>query len=421
MTQMKKKEESKQLFSNDEVYMDKIYEPNMRNLLKRCYQCARCSGVCQLSKVQKFTPSRIIQEILEGFEEKIITSGILNDCLTCNSCLQNCPEDVNFADIVRMARYKMRQRDEQCLDDSVAHKAMYTTISELMSYSHVEPKRDLSWVPKECEISDTGDIMFFVGCQPYFKFEFDELDNIPANTLKIISKIEEKPIVVRKDENCCGHDLYWGQGKFKAFIDLAKKNYELFERAGVSTIITSCAEGYRTFKVEYPKLFNDFSDKFEVKHILEYIYEKWKQGEIEFKNPDDNAVDVQFTYHDPCRLSRFLPKESTLIEDIREIFTKLKSLGYSFIEMEHNKKNALCCGVSTWMNCNERSKALRYKRLLEAKAAGTTMVTSCPKCIMHFSCLQNDFEDIASIEIKDVSEFLVNLIHKVDKKEEGKE
>ena len=419
MTQMKKKEKAEQFFKDDDYYLDKIYEPKMRNLLKRCYQCARCSGVCQLSKVQKFTPSRIIQEILEGFDEKIY-NGVLNDCLTCNSCMQNCPEDVNFADIVRMARYKMRQRDEQCLDDSVAHKAMYTTISELMSYSHVQPKRDLSWVPKECEIADSGEVLYFVGCMPYFKFEFDELDNIPANSLKIISKIEEKPIVVRKDEVCCGHDLYWGQGKFKAFIDLAKKNYELFMNAGVSTIITSCAEGYRTFKVEYPKLFEDFNDKFEVKHILEYIYEKWKQGEIEFKNPDESMTDVQFTYHDPCRLSRFLPKESTLIEDIREMFVQLKSLGYIFNEMEHNKKNALCCGVSTWMNCNERSKALRYKRLLEAKAAGTTMVTSCPKCILHFSCLQNDFEDIASIEIKDISEFLVNLIQKVEKKEEEK-
>ena len=131
-------------------------------------------------------------------------------------------------------------------------------------------------------------------------------------------------------------------------------------------------------------------------------------------------ADVQFTYHDPCRLSRFLPKESSLIEDIREMFAQLKSLGYIFNEMEHNQKNALCCGVSTWMNCNERSKALRYKRLLEAKAAGTTMVTSCPKCILHFSCLQNDFEDIASIEIKDISEFLVNLIQKVEKNEEEK-
>ena len=78
MTQMKKKEKAEQFFKDDDYYLDKIYEPKIRNLLKRCYQCARCSGVCQLSKVQKFTPSRIIQEILEGFDEKIYNC-FLND------------------------------------------------------------------------------------------------------------------------------------------------------------------------------------------------------------------------------------------------------------------------------------------------------------------------------------------------------
>jgi heterodisulfide reductase subunit D len=80
--------------------------------------------------------------------------------------------------------------------------------------------------------------------------------------------------------------------------------------------------------------------------------------------------------------------------------------------MEHNQKDALCCGVSSWMNCNEKSKALRYKRMLEAKSAGEILVTSCPKCIAHFSCLakEKEFEDIASIEILDFSEFLINHI-----------
>ena len=78
--------------------------------------------------------------------------------------------------------------------------------------------------------------------------------------------------------------------------------------------------------------------------------------------------------------------------------------------MEHNKENSYCCGVNSWMNCNEKSKALRYKRLLEAKAAGTKMITACPKCRMHLNCLKKDYEDFSSIEILDFSEFLVDFI-----------
>jgi Fe-S oxidoreductase len=410
ITETKKGEDLEELSNNIDSYLEKVYEPNIRKLLYRCYQCVRCSGVCQLSKVQTFEPSRIIQMILEGFEDKIIESEVLWDCLTCNACLQNCPEGINFADIVRMAKYKMRKSYNQKPDEYIAHKGVYTTISEIMSEPYIKPDRSLDWVPKGCEISDQGNIMYYVGCLPYFNFEFENSDSIAESTLKILYKIEKEPIVVLQDEICCGHDLYWGQGKLETFINLGKKNIRRIEETGVKTIITACAECYRTFKVDYPNIFEDFKDKFTVKHLIEYIYDNWKEGKIEFKNPNEQEQKIRFTYHDPCRLSRFLPKESNIIENVREIFSHLKKIGYEFTEMLHNKTEALCCGVSSWMNCNERSKALRYKRLLEAKDAGEIMVTSCPKCKMHLSCLQEDYEDIASIEIVDFSEFLVNLI-----------
>jgi Fe-S oxidoreductase len=140
----------------------------------------------------------------------------------------------------------------------------------------------------------------------------------------------------------------------------------------------------------------------------------WKEGKIEFINTSQLEEQISFTYHDPCRLSRFLPKENTITESVREIFKEFNKLGYNFNEMEHNKSNSLCCGVNSWMNCNEKSKALRYKRMLEAKSAGTVMVTSCPKCRIHLSCLQNDIEEISSIEILDFSEFLINHIKVIE-------
>jgi Fe-S oxidoreductase len=421
ITEIKKGEDQEEFIDDIDSYLEKVYDPNIRKLLYKCYQCVRCSGVCQLSKVQTFEPSRIIQMILEGFEYKIIESGVLWDCLTCNACLQNCPEGINFADIVRIAKYKMRESYQQNPDDFVAHKGVYTTISEIMSEPYIKPNRSLDWVPKGCEISDQGNIMYYVGCLPYFNFEFENSDYIAESTLKILCKIEKEPIVILQDEICCGHDLYWGQGKLEAFINLGKKNIRRIEETGVKTIITACAECYRTLEVDYPNIFEDFKDKFTVKHLIEYIYDNWKEGKIEFKNPNEQEQKIPFTYHDPCRLSRFLPKESNIIENIREIFSHLKKIGYEFTEMAHNKTEALCCGVSSWMNCNERSKALRYKRLLEAKDAGEILVTSCPKCKIHLSCLQEDYEDIASIEIVDFSEFLVNLIYIVgtNEKTEG--
>jgi heterodisulfide reductase subunit D len=405
--------------SYSERTIKKPQEFELRTLLKHCYQCGRCSGVCQLSKVQKYPPSKIIQLILEGFEEKVLESGTLWDCLTCNSCLQNCPQDINFADLVRLARFKMINLKNQNPDEYIAHKGMYTTISEIMSQQDTIPNRDLGWIPEGCEISDTGSTLYYVGCLPFFNFEFEDIDPIAISTLKIICQVESAPVVVLREEICCGHDIYWGQGKLDEFDILAHKNISAFKKAGIKTIVTACAECYRTFKVDYADKFEEFRDQFEVKHIIEYVYDNWKKNKLRFQTPGVRNEIIPFTFHDPCRLSRFLPKENDILEKTREIFGEFKKLGYEFKEMDHNKKNSLCCGVSAWMNCNEKSKALRYKRMLEAKEAGSILVTSCPKCRIHLKCLQNDFEDIASIEILDFSEFVVDHIEPIDNNEES--
>ncbi|MFX1239217.1 MAG: (Fe-S)-binding protein [Promethearchaeota archaeon] len=387
-----------------------ISEIDLNSLLRRCYQCGVCSGVCQISKVQKYTPSRIIQLILEGFEDKVLESGVLWDCLTCNTCLQKCPQNINFADIVRIGRYKMQKYFHQNPDDYIAHKGIYTTISEIMCQEHIKPNRDLSWVPNECKISyEKGEILYYVGCLPYFNFEFDKINPIAESTIRIISLIENKEILILKEEVCCGHDLYWGQGKIEEFQNLAKKNQKMLQEAGVSTIITACAECYRSFKIDYPKYIEGFKDKFQIYHIIEYVYEKWKDGIIEFAHPNKKER-IKFTFHDPCRLSRFLPGSNEILNQSREIFFEFRRLGYEFNEMEHNKENSLCCGVNSWMNCNEKSKALRYMRMLEAKTAGSLMLTACPKCLIHMKCIQNDYDNIASIEIQDFSEFLIKHI-----------
>ena len=230
ITESKKQEKIERDKDDLQFYIKKIYEPNLRKLLRRCDTCARCTGVCQVSKVQKFTPSRIIQMILEGFEDRVIESGVLWDCLMCNSCLQSCPKGINFVDIVRIARYKMRMKETQNLDRIIAHKGIYPMMSEIMSSKNIGIERPLGWIPSECNISEKGELLYYVGCLPYFNYEFENLDSIAESTLKMICRLEQEPIVVLKEEICCGHDLYWGQAKFEVFIELAKRNIDNFEK-----------------------------------------------------------------------------------------------------------------------------------------------------------------------------------------------
>ena len=182
ITEIRKGDKVEEPIDENSKFLDKVYDPDIKKMLYRCYQCVRCSGVCQLSRVQKFEPSRIIQMILEGFGEEIIESGVLWDCITCNSCLQNCPKDINFVDIVRIIRTQMRERGIHNLERCIAHKGLYHTIPELMSQDHIKIDRPSDWIPKNCKTSDKGDILYYVGCLPYYGYEFQNIDLIAPST-----------------------------------------------------------------------------------------------------------------------------------------------------------------------------------------------------------------------------------------------
>ena len=87
--------------------------------------------------------------------------------------------------------------------------------------------------------------------------------------------------------------------------------------------------------------------------------------------------------------------------------------GVDLVEMEHHGEDAMCCGVSSMMSCNENARALRVARMEEIKSTGAdTMLTSCPKCVSHFECLKFEGDErYEDIEILDVVSFLAREVN----------
>jgi len=241
-----------------------------------------------------------------------------------------------------------------------------------MSNPQIKQNR-LEWLTDSYRTAKTGDIMYFVGCAPYFEPVFDDMGvralNIAEGSIKILNALEIEPVVL-PNEKCCGHDMLW-TGDVATFKKLAEHNVASIKEAGVKKIIFSCPEGYRTFKEDYPRF---FKLDWEVQHISEFLAERIEQ--LNFKE-----VKKKVTYQDPCRLGRHLG----IYEAPRKLITAIP--GIEFIEMERNREEAICCGTSAWTNCDSYSKQIRVDRLLEAKATGAdTLITSCPKCFTHFRC-----------------------------------
>ncbi|GAI23659.1 unnamed protein product, partial [marine sediment metagenome] len=212
-------------------------------------------------------------------------------------------------------------------------------------------------------------------------------ERIISGAVRIFNRAGIQPAII-KELACCGHDAFWS-GQYSLFNALREKNSRILK--GAKVIVTSCAEGYRTLKSEY-------SLEAEVYHISQFVSDLVREGKLALSNGGERV-----TFHDPCRLGRHMGE----YQAPREV---LKATG-DYREMTRYGRDALCCGVGAWMNCNEYSKQIRIDRVTEASEVADTLITACTKCLAHFRCLMAEpdkTESVPNIKIMDFTEFVAN-------------
>jgi Fe-S oxidoreductase len=355
----------------------------------------------------------IVKNASVGFEDDVINDPDIWDCLTCNTCAERCRSDVAFADFVRVLRSEAVKVDNLGV---CSHGGALQGMMRLSASPQLKPNR-LDWlkddVKNELKTSSDSDILLFTGCMPIFPTIFDDIGvdsrDILKASIKLMNLAEIKPQLTN-EERCCGHDMIW-TGEIETFKKLVQLNFNTFKKLKIKTIITACPEGYLTLKNDYPEYLKSTSDEdedeengwdFEVLHITEYLAKLVNDGVLKF--PEDNPFNGSIvTYHDSCRLGRFMG----VFDAPRTLLNAIP--GLKLIEMEHNRERSQCCGVSNWTNCTNTSRSIRAERLQEAKDTGAQrLITSCPKCQIHLNCYTtNEFvKPQIKIDIEDIMVFL---------------
>jgi heterodisulfide reductase subunit D len=373
---------------------------NLEDIIKEtktyyCLECGKCTAVCPVSRHNSnFSPRLMLERALMDFEGELIHDRELFSCLTCYACSNLCPSDVDYPVFTQKVRNLASGQGEH---GDCAHSGTLLSLMRLMSRPGIKQRR-LEWLDG-CRTSQKSEVLYFVGCAPYFQPIFEDIEvspvNIARNSIKILNALGIEPMVL-PNERCCGHDLLW-TGDVETFKKLAQFNAQMIKESGAKKIVFSCPEGYRTFKLDYP---NYVDLGCEVLHISELLVEKIGQNGVKFKEIKKNV-----TYQDPCRLGRHLG----IYEPPREIIKAIP--GIKLTEMEHSGDESICCGTSAWTNCGSYSKKIREERLLEAKATGAElMITACPKCQIHFKCAMVDKGAEKGTDIKMKVMDLVNLV-----------
>ncbi|MBM4463377.1 MAG: (Fe-S)-binding protein [Chloroflexi bacterium] len=361
-----------------------------------CLECGKCSGLCPVSRYNPaYSPRVMVEDALLGLEDDLVHNRQLFSCLTCYACSPKCPADVDYPLFMQKSR-ALAAKDGQQGD--CAHSGVLQSLMRLMASPNLKQKR-LEWLSNGHRTSDQSNVLYFVGCAPYFDPIFEDTGvkslDVARDSLKILNSLGIAPKVL-PNERCCGHDLLW-TGDTENFRRLAELNAAAIKEAGVKKIIFSCAECYRTFKKDYP---NYVKIDCELQHISEFLSEKIEKGELSFKE-----IKKKLTYHDPCRLGRHLG----IYEPPRRVIESIP--GIELVEMKDNRAESLCCGTSAFTNCDSCSKQIRVERLLQAKATGAeSIITCCPKCQIHFRCAMVNKGEVKGPDVEIEVVDLVSLV-----------
>ncbi len=340
-----------------------------------CIGCGKCTWGCPVSRrVGEFSPRKVVEEYVGA--GKFTGDRGLWECMTCGMCTQLCTSGVEFHHFVREVRPSLRR----LVPPESTHSEVFQIIQNVSSFTRIKPHTD-NWITADLEMDPHSSSLLFVGCTPYFDVVFrhirGDLLEIPRATVRLLNRMGIRPRLLGH-ERCCGHDAYW-LGDEDTFKRVAEENVDAIRATGVDEVITFCPECYTTLKDLYPRVVGDLG--FRVRSSTAMIGEAVRSGRVSFR--DSGTI---MTYQDPCRLSR----HSGVTEEPRQI---LRSIG-RLADMPRSGPMSACCGVSCWVNCGASAKDWQLDRLREARDTGAeSLVTACPKCLIHLSCATYEHTD----------------------------
>ncbi|MAG31737.1 MAG: hypothetical protein CL908_12690 [Deltaproteobacteria bacterium] len=212
-----------------------------------------------------------------------------------------------------------------------------------------------------------GELLYFAGC--YASYTQTE---IARATIAILRHLGLAPAYLGELEWCCGVTQF-DDGSMGLAEEVARHNISAIEASGATRVLTSCAECFKTLKLEYPPLVGNLS--FEVVHTSEFFADLLQEGSLQL---DGKLPETRVTFHDPCHLGR----HGGVFDPPRSLLAAIP--GVDLVEMERHREYAWCCGYGAdLVNSMQPDLASRISedRMAEARETGAeALVTACPRC-----------------------------------------
>lgn len=175
---------------------------------------------------------------------------------------------------------------------------------------------------------------------------------------------------------CCG-EPYYRAGNLERVYENAQKLEKKFKKFKNRKIVFFCPACYNMFANILPEKFG-IKFNFEKLTLLEWLWQKIKTNKIVIRYPLNKTATIQ----DSCHSKEIGEDFQNLSRNI------LNEIGVEVIEMEHTKKDALCCGFGAYLGNFSAVNVVSstFRCLKEAKkTAAEILCTYCNGCFINFS------------------------------------
>ena len=121
-------------------------KPGAENI-KKCFACGTCTAGCPVFHVEhQYNPRRLIRMILLGMRAEVLQSKTLWFCAQCYVCSANCPQNVDFSNIMISLR-------DMAVKEGYAPKELLEKVENIGAAAHAIRRDCIHLLLGEGEVS----------------------------------------------------------------------------------------------------------------------------------------------------------------------------------------------------------------------------------------------------------------------------
>jgi Fe-S oxidoreductase len=355
-----------------------------------------------------YPPRSLIAALRAADFAPVLESDTIWLCMSCFACTSLCPSQIPLTKGI-LASLK----NEMLLTGKVPAE-LQNALENTRRYGNTlgeSPRKRAEWtkdftvpVPIMAEVRKPVDVLWYVG--DYASFH-PRVQSVSRAMAKIFQALGVNFGILGPEENSDG-DIQYLAGEQGLFEMLAMKNGKVFKKYVFKEIVTTDPHAYNVFKNEYPGA----GFTFPVKHCTQFLTEHLEQLKPLLQYEQKYRV----TFHDPCALGR--ANNNNIYEEPRQLLAAIP--GLEFIEMPHNRANAICCGGGgggnwldgfVWERTHARTSEWRVKEALDSGAQ--ILAVACPYETPRFEdAVKSTGHEKKDLIVKDIVELLADAIFK---------